>query len=236
MQRKRCTGPEPYDSLNLTLRALKYGASPELYATLESDPCQSALDMAQDLSEMGETELAAAILAGLPTPCAQTEYVRWHLTGDRRRWKRPPGLEAGVAYPLREIEHRALTEAAKAHPEDANALDLLACLEYHMENHEKADDLWSPGRSGEPEGLPAPAQSGRGPLQPPEPPGGGPAPAGQGAGPASRGRPAGVGKGLSDDPSPLRPQRNGRLCGEARLRAGGYRHRTVPGAESGGPL
>ena len=120
---------EAYDSLNLTLRALKYGASPELYATLESDPCQSALDMAQDLSEMGETELAAAILAGLPTPCAQTEYVRWHLTGDRAALEKAAGLEAGAAYPLREIEHRALTEAVKAHPEDANALDLLACLE-----------------------------------------------------------------------------------------------------------
>lgn len=141
---------EAYDSLNLTLRALKYGASPELYATLESDPCQSALDMAQDLSEMGETELAAAILAGLPTPCAQTEYVRWYLTGDRAALEKAAGLEAGAAYPLREIEHRALTEAVKAHPEDANALDLLACLEYHMENHEKADELWSRAAKADP--------------------------------------------------------------------------------------
>ena len=47
---------------------------------------------------MGETELAAAILAGLPTPCAQTEYVRWHPTGDGRRWK-SRRAEAGAAYP-----------------------------------------------------------------------------------------------------------------------------------------
>ena len=34
------------------------------------------------------------------------------------------------------IEHRALSEAVKALPEAANALNLLACLEYHMESHE----------------------------------------------------------------------------------------------------
>ena len=99
---------------------------------------------------MGETELAAAILAGLSAPCAQTEYVRWHLTGDRAALEKAAGLEAGVAYPLREIEHRALSEAVKAHPEDANALNLLACLEYHMENHEKAEELWSRAAKADP--------------------------------------------------------------------------------------
>lgn len=133
---------EAFDGLNLTLRALKYGASEQLYATLSSDPCQSALDMAQELSEMGEIRLAAEILAGLEKKCAQTEYVRWYLSGDETALNVAAKLDAGIAYPLRMIEHQALKAAVLAHSNDANALNLLACLEYHAGNHETAAELW----------------------------------------------------------------------------------------------
>jgi tetratricopeptide (TPR) repeat protein len=132
-----------FDGLNLTLRALIYGASPALYATLQSDPCQSALDIAQELYEMGENALAADILSGLSEKCAQVEYVRWFLCDDEAALDTAAYLSPGIAYPLREIEYRALKAALSVRPQDANAMDLLACLQYHTGNHEKADSLWS---------------------------------------------------------------------------------------------
>lgn len=133
---------EAFDSLNVTLRALKYGATPALYETLQSDACQSALDMAQDLTELGETTLAAQILSGLPHPCAMTAYVYGFLTGDRKAMTQAGKLDVGAAYPLRLLEHQALTAAIMENPHDATALNLLGCLTYHAENFERAARLW----------------------------------------------------------------------------------------------
>ena len=132
-----------FDSLNLTLRALTYGVTPALYNTLQSDPCQSVLDMAQELYEMGENALAADILSGLSEKCAQSEYVRWFLCGDEAALDAAACLSPGIAYPLREVEYRALKAVLSIRPQDANAMDLLACLQYHTGNYEKADNLWS---------------------------------------------------------------------------------------------
>ena len=141
---------EAFDRLNVTLRALKYGATPALYATLQSDPCQSALDMAQDLSDLGETALAAAILGGLPQPCAMAAYVRAFLAGDTAAWASAGKLPIGIAYPLRPLEHQALTAALAANPQDAIALNLLGCLTYHTENYEHAAALWEQAVKADP--------------------------------------------------------------------------------------
>jgi tetratricopeptide (TPR) repeat protein len=133
---------EAFDSLNVTLRALKYGATKELYSTLQSDACQSALDIAQDLTELGETTLAAQILSGLPNPCAMTAYVYGFLTGDCKAMAQASQLDVGAAYPLRWLEYQALTLAIMENPHDATALNLLGCLIYNAEDFERAAELW----------------------------------------------------------------------------------------------
>ncbi|MBR3874126.1 MAG: DUF5107 domain-containing protein [Clostridia bacterium] len=144
---------EKFDALNLTLRALKYGATDALYATLLSDVCQSALDITADLTAMGECELAVQILAGLPVKCAQTEYVRWYLSDDQSALEAAAGLACGVAYPMRSIEYIALKAAVAAKPADANALNLLACIEYASGNHADAEVLWERAVKVDPDGY-----------------------------------------------------------------------------------
>ena len=142
---------EAYDALNLTLRALKYGATDALYASMLSDACQSALDITADLTAMGETGLAADILANLPKKCAQTEYVRWYLTDDQEALVAAEKLDCGIAYPLRPIEYIALHAAVNARPCAPNALNLLACLEYASGNHTAAEKLWERAVQADPD-------------------------------------------------------------------------------------
>jgi tetratricopeptide (TPR) repeat protein len=134
---------EAFDPLNVTCRALRHGASKALYTSMHSDARQSALDIAADLAEAGEKALAAKILANLPEKCAQTEYVRWRLTGDESALAAAQALDVGIAYPSRAIEYDALKAAAKAHPGDANAASLLACQLYAAENYAEAEALWA---------------------------------------------------------------------------------------------
>lgn len=131
-----------YDRLNPVCRALRLGAGPAFYDSLQSDACQTLLDVAEELAEMGETQLACTLLEGLPHKCAQTEYVRWYLGGDPGALHAAAGLENGIAWPLRLLEYKALTAAVAAAPQDANARDLLACLLYHHGHYRQAEELW----------------------------------------------------------------------------------------------
>lgn len=142
------------DRLCPTARALRLGATPAFYATLGSDPCQTTLDIAEELCEMGETGLAARLLEHLPEKCAQTEYVRAYLTGDEGALQAAAGLGTGIAYPSRAIELRALRRAVQAAPEDANARGLLACLLYANGSYAEADALWAAASALDP-GCPA---------------------------------------------------------------------------------
>ena len=142
---------ERYDPLNITFRALKFGATPALYQSMESDARQSALDAAQDLAQMGETALAAEILDHLPEKCAQTEYVRWYLTGNVSALDAAEALDVGIAYPSREIEYRALCAAVQARPQDANAANLLATQLYATGNYDRAYALWEKAAALKPE-------------------------------------------------------------------------------------
>ncbi len=130
------------DPLFLLGRVLQEGASPAFFQSLQSDPAQSVLDTAQDLAEMGETALASALLKALPEKTAQTEYVRWYLSGDQAALRTAPSLNVGIAYPSRSLEYRALCAALQAAPDDVKAHSLLACLLYHNGNHAQAAALW----------------------------------------------------------------------------------------------
>lgn len=131
-----------YDMLNPTCRALRLGATPDFYASLESDARQTLLDVAEELCDMGERRLAAALLQGLQVKCAQTEYVRWYLSGDSEALTAAREMGEGVAFPSRMIEYRALRAAVSEAPDDANARGLLGCLMYHSGNYEEAEALW----------------------------------------------------------------------------------------------
>ena len=130
------------DPLNNTCRYLLAGPVPAFYESLQSDPCQTALDIAEELEACGEKQMAAELLKHLPAPCAQTEYVRWALSGDGQALDRAKGLGTGIAYPSRLLEYRALRAAALEAPEDDTAMNLLACLLYHAGNHAEAAALW----------------------------------------------------------------------------------------------
>lgn len=131
-----------YDRLNPTGLALRLGAVPAFYQALQSDACQTVLDVAEELADMGRTQLACELLKGLPEKCAQTEYVRWYLSGDEEALRAAAELDHGIAWPLRLLEYKALSKAVLAAPEDANVRDLLACLLYHNGHSEHAEALW----------------------------------------------------------------------------------------------
>ena len=130
------------DPLNNTCRYLMTGPVPSFYEILGSDPCQTALDITEELEACGEKQLAADLLSHLPAPCAQTEYVRWALSGDGQALHRAKSLGTGIAYPSRQIEYRALRAAVQEAPEDDTAMNLLGCLLYHNGNHREAGELW----------------------------------------------------------------------------------------------
>lgn len=131
-----------YDRLNPVCLALQLGAVPAFYNALQSDACQTVLDVAEELADMGQARLACALLKGLPGKCAQTEYVRWYLCGDEEALRAAAELGNGIAWPLRQLEYKALSKAVLAAPEDSNARDLLACLLYHHGHFERAEALW----------------------------------------------------------------------------------------------
>ncbi|HHU03230.1 MAG TPA: DUF5107 domain-containing protein [Christensenellaceae bacterium] len=131
-----------YDRLNPVCRALQHGAIPSFYHSLQSDACQTLLDVAEDLADMGEVQFACELLKNLPKKCAQTEYVLWYLSGDPDALQAAAKLGNGIAWPSRMLEYKALTAAIHAAPEDANARNLLACLLYHHGHYQQAETLW----------------------------------------------------------------------------------------------
>ncbi|MDD3334938.1 MAG: DUF5107 domain-containing protein [Eubacteriales bacterium] len=140
-----------YDRLNPVCRALQQGHVPAFYESLQSDARQTLLDVAEELAELGCKVLAAELLKGLPEKCAQTEYVRWYFSGDRKALSAAEHLGTGIARPSRQVEYRALNAALLASPKDANARNLLACLEYHRGQYKKAEALWEEASALAPE-------------------------------------------------------------------------------------
>ena len=141
---------ESADPLNMVCKTLKYGVNEALFERMGADKCQSALDIASDLWEAGETALAVELLEKLPVKCAQTEYVRGFLTGDETAFAEAEKLGVGIAYPSREIEYRALKRAAECRPRDAKAKMLLGCILYGKENYREAEALWVKAKELEP--------------------------------------------------------------------------------------
>ena len=139
------------DPLCQTARALRYGASERLYAGMGSDPCQAALDIAEDLWQAGETALAVQVLDRLPEKCAQTEYVRAWMAENEALLEGAARLDCGAAYPSRPLEYPALSWAADCRPADAQALFLRGCVLYARENYADAAGLWERAIAAAPE-------------------------------------------------------------------------------------
>jgi len=104
-----------------------------------TDPAQTALDLANDLCELDQTKTACDILAKLENPTRMTAIVCEYLGGPTAQIK---DLPVGIAYPLRELERRALHAHLEKMPEDAAAAGLLGCWYYGHTHYEKADMLW----------------------------------------------------------------------------------------------
>lgn len=139
------------DPLNSTCRFLLTGPVPGFYEGLGADPCQTALDIAEDLEACGARHLAVELLRHLPEPCAQTEYVRWYLSEDPDALINARRLGTGIAYPSRLLEYRAMQAAAEKAPADDVVRGLLACLLYHHGNHAEAESLWEQASSVAPD-------------------------------------------------------------------------------------
>ena len=133
---------EREDPLQLVAAALREGPTEAFYQRIGEDRCQTLLDVAADLSDMGEAALAAAILKGQPEKCAQTVYVYAHITRDTAALKEADQYDVGIAYPSRPIEYKALHRAVERNPREGRARLLLGCLQYAKKNYAEAERLW----------------------------------------------------------------------------------------------
>lgn len=136
------------DKLDHFITALQAGFRGDLFPfeRLQSDPAQTALDVADDLAGCGETEMAVQLLRTLPMPTAMTEYRRAYLAGDTP----VPVGGYGMAYPVRRQDAAALAYALQCDPRDVTALLGLGCLRYHWRDYAAAQQLWEIGLAVQP--------------------------------------------------------------------------------------
>ena len=104
-----------------------------------TDPAQTALDLVNDLCELDEKECARQILENLENPTRMTAIVCEYLGGPAAQIA---DLPVGIAYPLRELERRALEAHLQKMPADGYAAGLLGCWYYANTHYEEADRLW----------------------------------------------------------------------------------------------
>ena len=124
------------DPLYVTGRCLMGNDDGAVWLT---DPVQTALDLVNDLCELGEVACARSILENLEAPTGMSAIVCEYLGGAAAQIA---DLPVGIAYPMRELERRALEAHLEKMPEDAKALGLLGCWYYGNTHYEKADQLW----------------------------------------------------------------------------------------------
>lgn len=138
------------DPLQLLGRWLAGPAQP-FFESLQSDPAQSALDMAEELAGMGQLKLAARLLEELCRfrPEQQTApllFTRAHfaqLLGEEAAGLLAAAETApdGLAFPRRLLEARALRSAANRG--SGRAVFLLGCLLYSKRQYEEAGRLFA---------------------------------------------------------------------------------------------
>ena len=121
----------------------------DFYALLNSNPSQTCLDVAFDLSAAGLHEDAISLLEGLAHPSTMVRYTLGDLyerTGNaekaaaaRKSASKDPIVEV---FPYRLDEIAVLESAVKADPNDGTAAYLLGCILYDKKHYEAAAKLW----------------------------------------------------------------------------------------------
>ena len=137
------------DSLDHLARFIS-GAE-DFYTLMDSDPLQTCLDIAADLSAMGRYEDVVRLFEGLVATPDQNKkmayyalgYYKFLLGADGSNYYKM-GDEAilGAAYPERTEEQKILNDVI-AKTESKVAKMLLGCLLYNKLHYEKAAELWS---------------------------------------------------------------------------------------------
>jgi tetratricopeptide (TPR) repeat protein len=102
----------------------------DFYEGLHSDPCQTCLDIAFDLSNCGLDAEADDLLKGLSDPSPIVLYVRGE-------YVKAGSVELKSAFPFRLEEYAALQRAVAEKPRDAKAHYFLGCFLYSKGHYEE---------------------------------------------------------------------------------------------------
>ncbi len=137
------------DTLDHMMRFI--GKKADLYSIMDSDPVQTCLDIAFDLSCMGRYEDVVTLLSGLwesRSDChrkmlAYSLGYYKNLIGENGSefYKLANSLELGPCYPLR-LEEKAILCDVIEKTDDQDAKMLLGCLLYNKLHYEEAAKLW----------------------------------------------------------------------------------------------
>ena len=95
----------------------------EFYEALHSDPSQTCLDVAFDLTNCGLEAEARELLGGVSDPSPMVHYVR-------QEWGKGGSGDLRSAFPFRLEEYAVLRRAVAENPGDAKAHYYLGCLLY----------------------------------------------------------------------------------------------------------
>ncbi len=141
------------DRLNHLARFVRLAVAGEpgkgFYATLRSNLSQTCLDVAFDLANAGQFDLAILALDGLDAPSTMARYTLAALyetagNADRAAVLRKSAAAAPIVeiFPYRLDEIPVLESAIRADAADGTAPYLLGCLLYDRRQYQKAAELW----------------------------------------------------------------------------------------------
>ncbi|MGF1756422.1 DUF5107 domain-containing protein [Photobacterium sagamiensis] len=128
------------------------GSIEEFFSGLNSNPSQTALDIAFDLFNAGLMDCAIFPLEALKEfgqPSAMALYtlaylqeIDGDLEGAKENRKLASVIKPVDTFPYRPIEIKILEAAVTANPQDAMAGNLLGCILYDKRHFEKAEAVW----------------------------------------------------------------------------------------------
>lgn len=137
------------DSLDHMMRFI--GKKEDLYEIMDSDPVQTCLDIAFDLSAMGRYEDIVTLLSGLwDARCdARRKMLSYtigyykNLLGENGNefYNLADSLELGPCYPSR-LEEKAILSDVIEKTDSSDAKILLGCLLYNKLHYAEAANLW----------------------------------------------------------------------------------------------
>lgn len=136
------------DSLDHLARFLK--GDEAFYTLMDSDPLQTCLDLAADLSAMGRYEDIVKLLEGVVKCDDQDKKMAYYALGYYKNllgkdyaedYKKGDEAPLGKAYPVR-LEEQKILEDVVSKTDSSVAKMLLGCLLYNKLHYEQAAKLW----------------------------------------------------------------------------------------------